>query len=64
MKDRRQNRINRLATRVKALILENEQSSFELTVLRERHPLTWREILNQLKEDNEFKPLLGPGDES
>ena len=66
-KDRRQNRINRLTERLKGIILDDRQGS--LAIWKDQHPITWRLVLNRLREDHDevvretVKPLLGPGDE-
>ncbi len=57
MKDRRQTRVKRLAERVRGLILEDPQGTFDFEVLKERHPITWRLVLDQLKKDKEESVL-------
>lgn len=57
MDHRRQNRVNRLTTRIKGIILEGSQGSFDFEVIKDRHPVTWRLILDQLKKDKEESVL-------
>lgn len=70
MKHRRENRIGRLASRVKAIILDEPGAQAPLTIWKEQHPITWLLVLKRLREDEEevirnaVAPLLGPGDQS